>query len=189
MNKTGPVHLSLKLFKHSHNFYQQPFVTVGPLCTCVQNLFHFALHFQNPEPSRAKTSLGRHPRRSKSTLTVQQVLQQHRSLLASCRPHTHRHSWSAENCQLQKHATALPTPLLATTDCTRTARSCGARVLALAPSSSSARELVEHSEHSARLVAARSLCRLNGLEPPPGHGVVAWLCPRRQSQSSGFGGR
>ena len=31
--------------------------------------------------------------------------------------------------------------------------------------------------------------RLNGLEPPPGHGVVAWLCPRRQSQSSGFGGR
>ena len=89
----------------------------------------------------------------------------------------------------QKHATALPTPLLATTDCTRTARSCGARVLALAPSSSSARELVEHSEHSARLVAARCLCRLNGLEPPPGHGVVAWLCPRRQSQSSGFGGR
>ena len=89
----------------------------------------------------------------------------------------------------QKHATALPTPLLATTDCTRTARSCGARVLAHAPSSSSARELVEHSEHSARLVAARSLCRLNGLEPPPGHGVVAWLCPRRQSQSSGFGGR
>ena len=35
----------------------------------------------------------------------------------------------------QKHATALPTPLLATTDCTRTARSCGARV-------SSARSLV-----------------------------------------------
>ena len=61
LNRTGPVHLSLKLFKHSHNFYQQPFVTVRPLCTCVQNLFHFALHFQNPEPSRAKTSLGRPP--------------------------------------------------------------------------------------------------------------------------------
>ena len=61
LNKTGPVHLSLKLFKHSHNFYQQPFVTVAPLCTCVQKKFHFALHFQNPEPSRAKTSLGRHP--------------------------------------------------------------------------------------------------------------------------------
>ena len=49
-----------------------------------------------------------------------------------------------------------PHDALATTDCTRTARSCGARVLALAPSSSSARS-VEHSEHSARLVAARCL--------------------------------
>ena len=186
MNRTDPVHLSLKLFtattstrsplSQSHRF-ALVFKKKFSLCIALSKSGTLPRkNFTRPPPPPFKILFDS----STSSAAAQVPLGQ---LQAS-------HTDTAGQLKIarQKHATALPTLLLATTDCTRTARSCGARVLALAPSSSSARS-VEHSEHSARLVAARCLCRLNGLEPPPGHGVVAWLCPRRQSQSSGFGGR
>ena len=107
LNKTGPVHLSLKLFKHSHNFYQEPFVTVAPLCTCVQNLFHCALHFQNPDPPAQKLHSAATPPpfkihfdSSTSSAAAQVPLGQ---LQAS-------HTDTAGQLKIarQKHATALP---------------------------------------------------------------------------------